>query len=251
MAMYLPQVVYSWCMAVINPRRTCPTRVTVLGLCVCLCVCVCYSTSHFFTWLFMPKTILTFSAADEGQNFKRFSRKMLRTITCTAAPRVWHFCAFHHASFIHIGYLCMTQHTHTHKRSSSRDWVMLGNDLCTALKQILIKTPIPHCPMYRTQTSYQLLQPTIIALDITWWLVSDQKSTFGCDVYTFSTFTLFLLDNASLYTVQDPHFHKDKPIHRVSYCACVGTACWGELEEMHRNCYSIRWLGLSILCIGQ
>ena len=37
----------------VNPRRTCAARVTVLGLCVCLsvclcvCVCVCYSTSHF------------------------------------------------------------------------------------------------------------------------------------------------------------------------------------------------------------
>ena len=29
----------------INPRRACAARVTVLGLCVC--VCVCYSTSHF------------------------------------------------------------------------------------------------------------------------------------------------------------------------------------------------------------
>ena len=30
---------------IINPRRACAARVTVLGLCVCLCVC--YSTSHF------------------------------------------------------------------------------------------------------------------------------------------------------------------------------------------------------------
>ena len=30
---------------VINPRRTCAARVTVLSL--CLCLCVCYSTSHF------------------------------------------------------------------------------------------------------------------------------------------------------------------------------------------------------------
>ena len=29
----------------VNPRRACAARVTVLGLCVCLCVC--YSTSHF------------------------------------------------------------------------------------------------------------------------------------------------------------------------------------------------------------
>ena len=28
-------------MTIVNPRRTCAARVTVLGLCVCLCVCVC------------------------------------------------------------------------------------------------------------------------------------------------------------------------------------------------------------------
>ena len=40
---------------IINPRRACAARVTVVGsvcLCVCLCVsvclCVCYLTSHFF-----------------------------------------------------------------------------------------------------------------------------------------------------------------------------------------------------------
>ena len=38
---------------IVNPRRACAARVTVLGLCVCVCVClcvcvcVCYSTSHF------------------------------------------------------------------------------------------------------------------------------------------------------------------------------------------------------------
>ena len=42
-------------------------RVTVLGLCVCVCVCVCLLLNiSLFTWLFMPQTILTFSAADEG-----------------------------------------------------------------------------------------------------------------------------------------------------------------------------------------
>ena len=48
---------------IINPRRACAVRVTVLGL----CVCVCYSTSHFYTRLFVPQTIVTFPAADEGR----------------------------------------------------------------------------------------------------------------------------------------------------------------------------------------
>ena len=34
-------------MSVINPRRACAARVTVVGsVCVCVCVCVCYPTSH-------------------------------------------------------------------------------------------------------------------------------------------------------------------------------------------------------------
>ena len=32
------------CKLVINPRRACAARVTVLGLCVCVCVCVSVST---------------------------------------------------------------------------------------------------------------------------------------------------------------------------------------------------------------
>ena len=61
----------------INPRRACAARVAVLGLCVCVCVCLLPNIS-LFTRLFVPQTILTFSAADEGRNFKRFSLKMLR-----------------------------------------------------------------------------------------------------------------------------------------------------------------------------
>ena len=30
---------------VINPRRACAARVTVLGLCVCMCVCLCVCVS--------------------------------------------------------------------------------------------------------------------------------------------------------------------------------------------------------------
>ena len=32
----------------VNPRRACAARVTVLGLCVCLCVCV--SVTHHLTF---------------------------------------------------------------------------------------------------------------------------------------------------------------------------------------------------------
>ena len=51
---------------IINPRRACAARVTVLGLCVCLLV----NISHL-TGLFVPQTILTFLTVDEGS--KRLS----------------------------------------------------------------------------------------------------------------------------------------------------------------------------------
>ena len=35
----------SWLLSLINPRRACAARVTVVGLCVCVCVCVCLSAT--------------------------------------------------------------------------------------------------------------------------------------------------------------------------------------------------------------
>ena len=56
-----------WPENVVNPRRACTARVTVLGLCVCVSVCVCLLLNiSLLTCLFMPQTILTFLAADEG-----------------------------------------------------------------------------------------------------------------------------------------------------------------------------------------
>ena len=58
----------------INPRRACTARVTVLALCVCVSV-----TQHLtFHEIIRATNDTTFSAADEGRNFKRFSLKMLR-----------------------------------------------------------------------------------------------------------------------------------------------------------------------------
>ena len=49
----------------INPRRACAARVTVLGLCVCVSV-----TQHLtFHVIVRATTILTFSMADEGRKF--------------------------------------------------------------------------------------------------------------------------------------------------------------------------------------
>ena len=43
---FLPIQVYIDSCAIINPRRACAARVTVVGsLCVCVCVCVCVCLS--------------------------------------------------------------------------------------------------------------------------------------------------------------------------------------------------------------
>ena len=44
---------------IVNPRRACAARVTVLGLCVCVCVCVsvCVSvTQHLTFYVFIHAT---------------------------------------------------------------------------------------------------------------------------------------------------------------------------------------------------
>ena len=52
---------------VINPRRACAARVTVLGLCVCLCLSVCLS-------------VTTFSAATRNETAKkRYQRVQCHT----------------------------------------------------------------------------------------------------------------------------------------------------------------------------
>ena len=53
----------SW-RCIINPRRACAAGVTVLGLCVCLLLNI-----SLYARLFVPQTILTFSAADEDRKF--------------------------------------------------------------------------------------------------------------------------------------------------------------------------------------
>ena len=48
---------------VINPRRACAERVTVVGS---VCVCVCYSTSHFSN-VFRLTNDTTYLTGNEGQ----------------------------------------------------------------------------------------------------------------------------------------------------------------------------------------
>ena len=45
LAYFPPALPPCWC-GIINPRRACAARVTVVVLCVCLCVCVCVQAAH-------------------------------------------------------------------------------------------------------------------------------------------------------------------------------------------------------------
>ena len=55
---------------IINPRRACAVRVTVVGS-VCVCVCVCLSVKQHLTYgaSVRPENAVTYSAGNEGQKF--------------------------------------------------------------------------------------------------------------------------------------------------------------------------------------
>ena len=58
---------------IINPRRACAARVTVVGsVCVCVCVCVCLSvTLHLTSRMFVRLTNdTTYLTGNEGQKFR-------------------------------------------------------------------------------------------------------------------------------------------------------------------------------------
>ena len=57
----------------INLRRACAARVTVLGLCVCVCLLLNIS---FYMWLFVPQTIVTFPVAQTSQPADEVCREM-------------------------------------------------------------------------------------------------------------------------------------------------------------------------------
>ena len=87
------------CILVVNPRRACAARVTVVGsVCVCVCVCVCLSVKQHLTYeaSVRPENAVTYSAGNEGQKFVGFSLKPLRCrdtalAHCTATRAVGHF----------------------------------------------------------------------------------------------------------------------------------------------------------------
>ena len=55
---------------VINPRRACAARVTVVGsVCLCVCMSVCLSVKSHLTYgaSVRPENAVTYSAGNEGQ----------------------------------------------------------------------------------------------------------------------------------------------------------------------------------------
>ena len=61
----------------INPRRACAARVTVVGLSVCVCVCLLSNISPMER-LFVLKTLSRIQRATKVKNFVGFSLKPLR-----------------------------------------------------------------------------------------------------------------------------------------------------------------------------
>ena len=59
---------------IVNLRRACAARVTVVVLCVCVCVCVCvclfvcYKSHLTYEASVRPENAITYSAGNEGQN---------------------------------------------------------------------------------------------------------------------------------------------------------------------------------------
>ena len=59
----------SFKLAIVNPRRACAVRVTVVGLCVRVCVCMCVSvTQHLTSQTFVRLALgTTYSTGSKGQ----------------------------------------------------------------------------------------------------------------------------------------------------------------------------------------
>ena len=68
------------CSCIINPRRACAARVTVVVMSVCLSVCLSDSLSVRYTSgaSFRPENAVTYSAGNEVKKFVGFSLKPLR-----------------------------------------------------------------------------------------------------------------------------------------------------------------------------
>ena len=69
-------------LGLINPRRSCAARVTVLGcVCVCVCMSVCLSVKSYLTSgaSVRPENTVGYSAGNGGQKIVGFSLKPLRS----------------------------------------------------------------------------------------------------------------------------------------------------------------------------
>ena len=77
---------------IINPRRACAARVTVVGsVCVCVCVCVCLlSQISPLERLFVLKILSRTQRATEIKKFVGFSLKPLRSKVMASFAYPWH-----------------------------------------------------------------------------------------------------------------------------------------------------------------
>jgi len=71
---------------IINPRRTCAARVTVLGLCVCVCVCVSVCLSPLILFLQGPSRLISDT---NGSSAARARKIMWRFCLNGGVREIW------------------------------------------------------------------------------------------------------------------------------------------------------------------
>ena len=78
-------------MYIINPRRACAARVTVVGS-VCVCVCVCLSVKSHLTYgaSVRPENAVTYSAGNEGQKISGDFSEDAPLLRSSGVPVVFH-----------------------------------------------------------------------------------------------------------------------------------------------------------------
>ena len=104
-------IIHCTCTYIINPRRACATRITVVGS---VCLSVSQSVSPLMQYsplehLFVLKTIPTYSAGNDGQNVCRI---FLETVSLRSYGT---FCSVWLSAYGHFSSLWGTVHTQNNK----------------------------------------------------------------------------------------------------------------------------------------
>ena len=101
-------------MGIINPRRACAARVTVVGLCVCVCVCLSVKSHLTYGASVRPENAVTYSAGNEGQKICGVSSEtapLQRSRTPSVDGHTYSrpfSCGSTHAHYSIFGFVCLS-----------------------------------------------------------------------------------------------------------------------------------------------